>query len=217
MAHVTEFEIEGLAGRKDVYAKKLNLDVNIFFGLNGSGKTSLLKMFLHSAMEGNALMLKSVPFTAAEVKIYSKKYDTVVTRTIEKKQLPVQRELPDIEKTPVVEFYKYRNLLYDRFTFGEGIEWKTQGIQKEKKDVSWIHRYLPITRLYLDSARYSAAVQHRHFAATNGGHAGYVLCTDHVLAMALIFERAVVAGPKDPRDGNCWNFAKSTRRQASCL
>ena len=149
MAHVTEFEIEGLAGRKDVYAKKLNLDVNIFFGLNGSGKTSLLKI-LHSAMEGNALMLKSVPFTAAEVKIYSKKYDTVVTRTIEKKQLPVQRELPDIEKTPVVEFYKYRNLLYDRFTFGEGIEWKTQGIQKEKKDVSWIHRYLPITRLYLD-------------------------------------------------------------------
>lgn len=31
MAHVTEFEIEGLAGRKDVYAKKLNLDVNIFW------------------------------------------------------------------------------------------------------------------------------------------------------------------------------------------
>ena len=49
MAHITEFAITGLAGRTDVYSGRFNRDVNIFFGLNGSGKTSLLKI-LHSAM-----------------------------------------------------------------------------------------------------------------------------------------------------------------------
>jgi recombinational DNA repair ATPase RecF len=49
MAHITEFTVEGLAGRAEPYSHQLDRHVNVFFGLNGSGKTSLLKL-LHAAM-----------------------------------------------------------------------------------------------------------------------------------------------------------------------
>lgn len=58
MSHITEFSISGLAGSDQVYSQKLNQDVNVFFGLNGSGKTSLLKI-LHSAMSDD--QAKEIP------------------------------------------------------------------------------------------------------------------------------------------------------------
>lgn len=70
MCHIVEFAISGLAGRKHVYAQNLNKDSNIFFGLNGSGKTSLLKV-LHSALSGDTEILRNVPFKQAEVKLFS--------------------------------------------------------------------------------------------------------------------------------------------------
>jgi predicted AAA+ superfamily ATPase len=60
MAHITEFSIEGLAGRSEVYSQKLNRDINVFFGLNGSGKTTLLKI-LHS-VPAKLTFLKICPF-----------------------------------------------------------------------------------------------------------------------------------------------------------
>ncbi len=105
MSHVLEFQIEGLAGRGDVTAIKLNRDLNIFFGFNGSGKTSLLKI-LHSAMLADASLLRSVPFRAAEVKIYSKTYNCVIKRSIQKNEAPTQLEFPEAsppsETVPVV-------------------------------------------------------------------------------------------------------------------
>jgi hypothetical protein len=74
MAHIVEFSIAGLAGYERVYSQKLNEDINIFFGLNGSGKTSLLKI-LHSAMNNDTSILENVPFKNAEVKIYSKNHN----------------------------------------------------------------------------------------------------------------------------------------------
>ena len=70
MSHITEFSIWGLAGRKEVYSQKLDRHLNVFFGLNGSGKTSLLKI-LDSAMERKTDNLINVPFEKAQVKIYS--------------------------------------------------------------------------------------------------------------------------------------------------
>ena len=83
MAHIVSFKIEGLAGRKEPLKLEMNRDTNIIFGLNGSGKTSLLKI-LHGAMASETDILARVPFTSAEVKIYSVDHDKVFTRSIKK-------------------------------------------------------------------------------------------------------------------------------------
>ena len=165
MSHITEFQIAGLAGRKEVYAKKLNRGVNIFFGLNGSGKTSLLKI-LHSAMQGNASILESVPFTAAQVKIYTIQYNSILTRSIEKTALPSQTELTLGEEiSPHAEFQsvQVRNYPGHDVPFSAG----ANGSKRQPRDLFWngkpkisrtqrtmeescSHRYLPTTRLYLD-------------------------------------------------------------------
>ena len=164
MSHITEFQIAGLAGRKEVYAKKLNRDVNLFFGLNGSGKTSLLKI-LHSAMEGDASILQSVPFTAAQVKIYTQKHDLVFTRSIEKKTSPSQANLAlgetlseDTESSNCTQTIQNVNLrwisdagTFRSFVAGTSLEWKTEEINGlENLARGWKHRYLPTTRLYLN-------------------------------------------------------------------
>ena len=95
MSHITEISITGLAGRKDVYHQKLNRDVNVFFGSNGSGKTSLLRI-IHSAMLGDASLLQSVPFKRAEIKLFSIDYEKIFTRRIAKTQRTVKASLPAI-------------------------------------------------------------------------------------------------------------------------
>ena len=61
MAYVEEFTISGLAGHEKPVHRKLDRHINIFWGLNGTGKTSLLKI-LHGALrnEGNGTRAKSV-------------------------------------------------------------------------------------------------------------------------------------------------------------
>jgi predicted ATPase len=162
MSHVIEFTIAGLAGRKELYATKLNRDLNIFFGLNGSGKTSLLKI-LHSAMSNDASILQSVPFTAAQVKIYTIMHDVVFTRSIEKKTLPSQPELildaPPVHagwtrlSTPLIVPISVTHSFeeqYRPFFFGTGLTWKTEGLDEKVTISHWEHRYLPTTRLCLD-------------------------------------------------------------------
>ncbi|MGW6058695.1 AAA family ATPase [Streptomyces sp. NPDC055189] len=68
MSSIVSFEIAGLAGRSEVISHSLQPDVNVFWGLNGSGKTSMLKI-LHSALLGEASILVRVPFDWAVVKI----------------------------------------------------------------------------------------------------------------------------------------------------
>ncbi|MFF5334146.1 AAA family ATPase [Streptomyces sp. NPDC013181] len=68
MSSIASFEIAGLAGRPEIIRHSLQPDVNIFWGLNGSGKTSMLKI-LHSALQDEASLLVRVPFDWAVVKI----------------------------------------------------------------------------------------------------------------------------------------------------
>jgi predicted ATP-dependent endonuclease of OLD family len=100
MSHVIEFYVEGLAGKKG-FGHKLNRDINIFFGLNGSGKTSLLKI-LHSALSTDTAPLANATFTKAEVVIeslhYKKQFRYSIDRTT--KQPPArQRRLFTAWKT----------------------------------------------------------------------------------------------------------------------
>jgi recombinational DNA repair ATPase RecF len=52
MAYLKEVLVEKLVGRSTPTNIQFNRDVNVFFGTNGSGKTSLLRL-LHSSMLGN--------------------------------------------------------------------------------------------------------------------------------------------------------------------
>lgn len=68
MSRVIRFSISGLAGRSETLKRDLNAGVNIFWGMNGCGKTSMLKI-LHSALQNDASLLARVPFTQASVQI----------------------------------------------------------------------------------------------------------------------------------------------------
>lgn len=68
MAWIVSFTVEGLAGRSKPVSQLLHRNVNVFWGFNGSGKTSLLKI-LHSAMRNDSSSLLRVPFKSARVVI----------------------------------------------------------------------------------------------------------------------------------------------------
>ncbi|WP_405645784.1 AAA family ATPase [Streptomyces sp. NBC_00019] len=93
MSHIVGFEIAGLAGRPGVVSHSLEPDVNVFWGLNGSGKTSMLKI-LHSALLDEASLLVRVPFDWAVVKIHTGNRE--IERTIRNpKAKNVQIEPPE--------------------------------------------------------------------------------------------------------------------------
>ena len=142
MSHVVSFRIEGLAGRQEPFEMTMNRHVNLLFGLNGCGKTSLLKI-LHSAMRNDGSLLVRVPFTSASVTIYSINFGKNFTRTTTKPaglksaeiQEPSEIRIDESESLPLVE--------------GEiqKLQWKTTPADKEASKASWSHQYLPTSRL----------------------------------------------------------------------
>src|SRR6266851_4944995 len=89
MARIISFSVSGLAGREDNYSIRLQEDVNVFFGINGCGKTTLLKI-LHSALSTDTSILEGLPFKSAEVEIHLNRYDAIFKRRI---QLPDPAEV----------------------------------------------------------------------------------------------------------------------------
>lgn len=154
MSHIVSFNIAGLAGRSKPLQVTLNRDVNIFFGLNGSGKTSLLKI-LHAAMSNETDILESVPFTSAEVQIYSLNWDKVFTRTIEKHKGRHKGR----QKKPRVVHREVRIenqvVLVEEAIRDEGMQWIcTPSPPKDAATTRWAHQYLPTSRLHVGSGPY---------------------------------------------------------------
>ncbi|MBN1917671.1 MAG: ATP-binding protein [Verrucomicrobia bacterium] len=143
MAHVVDFKVSNLAGRKGVYTKRLNRDVNVFFGLNGSGKTSLLKI-LHSALSGDASMLAMVPFSSAEVTIYSEDYSKAFLYSFDKAEF--KRQLDMFAGTDDVEFIERMRTFPGRYRREMRIDWKVSP-SRQKTTGAWRHSYLPTIRL----------------------------------------------------------------------
>lgn len=149
MSHIVSFRIEGLAGRKKPLEIELNRDTNIFFGLNGSGKTSLLKI-LHAAMSNQTENLRSVPFTAAKVSIYSLNWDKVFTRSIKKpKPSSATRRL-----TRRVVYHEVsigdEMVVQEKSQSDDELVWScTPSTPKEASSTHWMHEYLPTTRLHV--------------------------------------------------------------------
>ncbi|MDO8107059.1 ATP-binding protein [Isoptericola sp. b441] len=92
MAHITTFRVEGLAGRAEPIEMRLDRGVNIFWGFNGSGKTSLLRI-LDSALTNDASSIRRVPYRSATVEITTEMYGPI-TRTISWDSTPSELE-PD--------------------------------------------------------------------------------------------------------------------------
>ena len=156
MSHIVEFSVSGLAGRKDVYSQVLDRHVNVFFGLNGSGKTSLLKI-LHSAMSGKSGILRNVPFSSAEVKIYSITYDRILTRTIDKQLAGAEKEAEPESEAGVSDVMSSVQEYFALTTaIREGVpettrfpQWEEEPTIPDRTAGSLSHRYLPTSRLYL--------------------------------------------------------------------
>ena len=153
MSHIVAFRIEGLAGREKPVELKLNRDTNIFFGLNGSGKTSLLKI-LHAAMKNDTSILHRVPFAAAEVEIYSKNWDKVFTRSIKKPKSPELSHRKVVKSRIIQGNISYemleRNDVLPVETLEQEIKWTcTPNKPKDASSTNWRHEYLPTTRLHV--------------------------------------------------------------------
>lgn len=141
MPYVRRLRIEGLAGREDVCQAELNEYVNVFFGANGSGKTSLLRI-LHSALDDNAESVREVPFTRAEVVVYSYGKKKEITYTLDKnpdaefsQQQLIEGSSGEDDQSTFVPIRKKKR---------KKLTWKTDPIEVG----GWFHKYLPISRLY---------------------------------------------------------------------
>lgn len=160
MSHIGEFKITGLAGRRGIYQHKLNRDLNIFYGLNGSGKTSLLRI-LDSAMSGDADILRIVPFELAEVTIYSIRYNREFVRTISKDEILgealAKKRRVRRSPTPTVEIEEAVETRY-QLEFAQlekKVRWKVKPSKPDTSEAHWGHTYLPTWRLYPGSDLYA--------------------------------------------------------------
>jgi predicted ATPase len=157
MSHFINAAIHGLAGKTQPTEIVFDRHLSIIYGLNGSGKTSLLKI-LHSAMTGDAGSLRSVPFTQATVRFRSLSQDATYTRTIDKETradvAPQYRAAPTgrlgiLRRAPEKAGPEWTETVqYDHEDPLGALE---TDLQKEGKSrlSSFDHRYLPTTRLYV--------------------------------------------------------------------
>ncbi|MCW1095095.1 ATP-binding protein [Streptomyces sp. RS2] len=143
MAYIRSFSVSGLAGRKKTIRRTLQRDTNIFWGFNGSGKTSLLKI-LHSALSNDASTLLRVPFTSATVTFYSTNHDCMFTRKISKEALTDAFS----EALSEAEEFRVRRRLVDSVN----LHWETtikgkQEVSERVQRNKFRHTYLPISRV----------------------------------------------------------------------
>jgi predicted ATP-dependent endonuclease of OLD family len=164
MAHITEIKIDGLLDRKEQIHIKLNRRVNIFFGENGCGKTTLLKI-LDAALSRDAESMNLLPVQRAEIHIYSVDQEKTIKHVWERSEkalddrtrqqmLLLDRELSEYEE--LVARYAVR-------TASEN-DWKlTPTVRPNPGSGSkrWAHTFLPTTRLYLGDTRFRAATENK--------------------------------------------------------
>ncbi|UJR85254.1 AAA family ATPase [Sandaracinus amylolyticus] len=142
MAHIAEFEIHGLAGRSAPIRKELHPKTNLFFGGNGSGKTSLLRI-LRAVLAEDTSSLATVPFTRAEV---------VVAHPFQKRSFTYSLLRNSAPRSPAEERrYDPKLFVYDET--GRPVPDVSLSVQPEKRPMGWAHEYLPTTRMFFGADR----------------------------------------------------------------
>ena len=149
MAYVVSAEVSGLAGREDVVRVVFDRYANIIWGLNGTGKSMLLKV-LHSAMADDASTLADLPVRSAKIVIYSELLESEVTRTL---HFPRGKRAQSWE-------YSQDELELDYYVDApsqdvKGPTWATAYKQRPVRKVRRLtHSYLSINRLVEDAYAY---------------------------------------------------------------
>lgn len=146
MAHITEIKIDNLLGRSDPVHLKLDRHVNIFFGENGCGKTTLLRI-LDAALSRDGSTMNRLAVDRAEVSIFSINQNRVIKHIWERK-----RSRPKIQLA--VEGNEWESLSdVDKTVLAMGAAdtaWKLIPSVDKELSTRWAHSFLPTTRLYFD-------------------------------------------------------------------
>lgn len=145
MARILGFKIEGLAGRKETYSRRLNEDVNIFFGINGSGKTTLLKI-LHSALSADSSILKGLPFVDAEVEVFLNRYERTFKRRVEQAK---KQSTSEGDPAPAAQLPQQSLFGTSTATIEKRPTWTSEPAEPDGSMLTHYRSgFLPITRLY---------------------------------------------------------------------
>lgn len=149
MAHITDIRIEGLLGRSDPIHLQLNRGVNVFFGENGCGKTTLLKV-LDAALSRDGAAMERLPVTKAVVDIFSVEENRVFKHVWERGSEASVHQLDprqlDLLQRDYVETFDGRYIV--RHGRPE-TEWKLSPVRRRRtSSTRWAHTFLPTTRLY---------------------------------------------------------------------
>jgi predicted ATPase len=141
MAYIESCSVQGLAGQVN-RTIRLNRDVNVFFGGNGSGKTSLLKV-LHSALSNDLSEMRRIALHSAKVVIT----DGYLDNDHWYSPMRITRETPEGYPVPTLKLNSASifGSLNDRTR--EMKQWNSTS-DREAKDISFRHTFMPITRLY---------------------------------------------------------------------
>lgn len=153
MAHITQIFIEGLLGRDKPINLKLNREVNIFFGENGCGKTTLLKI-LDAALSRDGSAMDRLPVQKATIDIYSITDDRIIRHTWERKN-------PDQTKQHKKKTLELLDHEYIETSDGQILirqprhenDWRLSPAERPKSTgTRWAHTFLPTTRLYFNES-----------------------------------------------------------------
>lgn len=156
MTHLTSVSVLGLAGRRKPFQVRLNRHVNVLWGLNGTGKTSLLRI-MHGALSNEAASLVRVPFDAAEVDFYSRNRDVNVSRRLSKdtqEQIALDERLNSYDEAP--NSTQWEGIEVDLTKTADKLQWVTSPPLDRPR--VFAHRYLPTSRLAdrAETLRYEA-------------------------------------------------------------
>jgi energy-coupling factor transporter ATP-binding protein EcfA2 len=163
MAVLLSATVRGLAGSKRPKTIEFQPKVNAVWGLNGSGKTSYIKV-LHSALTNDSSILVRVPFESAVVRFLDHRTGNVYERSIIKNDLFGQQAIfdellstYDLESISAEERHSVLRQLQRaaaKRAVGRSGEvsvddwgWKTTPEPPPHTHPAFMHRYLPTSRL----------------------------------------------------------------------
>lgn len=134
MVHIVRASIQGLAGRKGSVSFEVNRHLLAFWGRNGGGKTSVLKII--AAVLGNSFEgLASAPFDSAEVVLRSEDYDCDICYNITR-----------TKRAPVGGLKPSREGRVDSDA-GGARAYDVSVKKSPEKGKAWRHAFLPTSRL----------------------------------------------------------------------